>query len=173
MKRLLQLNKRILIIASSLVLAGGIVAGIGVSNLVRTHNAQTNQTAKDGTSPEFRALLPANTSINDLGGWSKQTPPNGEAYYVFLDSINAMTIRVSQQELPESMQKNTATSIAELAKAYNANRTLNAGGTSVFIGINTKGQQSVIFTRNDLLVLIVSEQTIPDDAWIDYIENLQ
>ncbi|MGH7218499.1 MAG: hypothetical protein ACREGE_03615 [Candidatus Microsaccharimonas sp.] len=173
MKRLQQLNKRTLIIAALLVVAGIVVAGAGVSRIILDSNAQVNQTAKDGTSPEFRALLPAATSIDDLGGWNKQTSPGGEVYFVFLDTINTTTIRVSQQELPESLQKNTSTSIAELAKGYNANRTLDVGNTKVFIGINTKGQQSIIFTRNSLLVLIVSEQTIPDDAWTQYIENLR
>lgn len=173
MKRLQQLNKRTLVIAALLVIAGVVVAGVGVSNLIRDNNAQVNQTAKDGTSPEFRALLPASTAIDDLGGWNKQTPPNGEAYYVFLDHIDATAIRVSQQELPENLQKNTDSTIAELAKGYNANRTLDAGGTKVFIGVNTKGQQSVIFARNSLLVLIVSEQTIPDDSWINYLTQLR
>jgi hypothetical protein len=173
MKRLQQLNKRTLIIAALLVVAGIIVAGVGVSTLIRDNNAKIHQTAKDGTSPEFRALLPTNTTIDDLGGWNKQTTPNGEIYFVFLDRIDGTAIRVSQQELPESMKKDTASSIAALAKSYNANRTLSVNGTKVFIGVNTKGQQSVIFARNSLLVLIVSEQTIPDDSWSNYLTQLR
>ncbi len=173
MKHLQRLSKKTLIIALLLVVAGVIVAGVGVSTLIRSHNAQVHQTAKDGTSPAFKALLPANTTIDELGGWNKQVTPNNETYFVFIDTINATTIRLSQQELPTTMQKNTSTSIAELAKSYNANRTLTASDTKVFIGINTKGQQSVIFTKDNLLVLAVSEATIPDDAWTHYITNLR
>src|SRR5690606_6291273 len=160
MKHLQRLNKKTLIIASLLIIAGIVLAGIGVSNLVLTKNAQVNQTSSSGVSPDFRALLPSDTSIDELGGWNKQTPPNGEVYFVFLDTIDATKIRVSQQELPESMRKDTSTSVAELAKAYRANRSFDANGTKVFIGVNTAGAQSLIFTKNALLVLIASEQTI-------------
>lgn len=172
MNRRYRLNRKTLVIAASLILAGVVVGGVAMRSVVDTAENQAHQTAADGISPEFRALLPKNTTISELGGWNKQTSPSGETYYDFVDSINGATIRVSQQKLPESLKQNTDDSIATLAKGYNANRSFDAGGIKIYIGINTKGQQSLIFTRDSLLVFIVSGQTIPDDAWKDYIAKL-
>lgn len=172
MTNLRRLNKKTIAIAASLILAGVIVGGVAIRSVVDTAEMKAHQTAADGTSPEFRAILPQNTTISELGGWNKQTSPGGETYYDFMDSINGVAIRVSQQKLPENFKQATDDSIAKLAKGYNANRSFDAIGTKVYIGINTKGQQSLIFTRDSLLVFIVSGQTVPDDAWKDYIAKL-
>lgn len=166
------LTRKTLLIGLIPIVTGLVLAGIAVSHLVQTNNATQNQIAKDGTSPSFTAALPKGKSIDDLGGWKKQNPPSGEPYYVFTDSINGTPIRVSQQALPDTFKTDTKSKITELAKSFNATQTFDVNGTTIYIGTSAKGPQSVIFNRDQVLILIVSDQTIPEDAWKNYITSL-
>lgn len=133
-----------------------------------------NQTINsDGTTPTFQAVLPENTQVEDLGGWQKHTSPSGDTYFAFADTIDGVLINVSQQQLPENFKSNIDTKVAEVAKGYNATRTLDVNGTKVYIGTKASGPQSIIFTENDVLVFIVSEQKIQDESWISYISSLR
>lgn len=136
-------------------------------------NNQPNQApAGLKAKPDFSAILPKDKTVEDLGGWQKLTPPNSTPYYVFTDSINATAISVSQQILPETFKSATAQSIQDLAKSYSATEELDIDGNTAYIGTSTKGPQSVIFTKNGLLVLIKSQGTIENDAWKSYIKSL-
>lgn len=108
-----------------------------------------------------------------MGGWQKLTPPDSAPAYVFIDSIDGVGISVSQQELPASLKDNNGAKVAEVAKSYNATKTIYADSTKVYIGTNADGPQSVIFTKNNLLVLIKSRAVIQDQSWVAYINSLK
>lgn len=124
-------------------------------------------------APPFDALLPANKSIEQLGGWNKLTPPNTDPAYVFSDAIGAISITVSQQVLPTSFTANPGQSLTDLAKAYSATEQIEVDGTKVYIGTSSKGPQSVLFVKNNLLVLIKSQARVTNDAWDTYIRLLR
>lgn len=124
-------------------------------------------------SPDFNALVPKNVSIDEVGGWQKLTPPSGDTVYVYIDTVGGALLNVSQQRLPESFKANTADSVKEMAKAYNATTPLTVSGTTAYIGTSADGPQSVIFSKNGLLVLIKSDKKIQDTSWISYINSLQ
>ncbi len=159
------------IIVSSLVLATLLFAIVTL--LVTSPWNNSNEQSNSSVTPDFSAVLPASTSIDELGGWQKMTPPNSTPIYVYSDSIDNVAITVSQQTLPESFKDNTDAKIAELAKAYNATTPINADDTKVFSGKSASGPQSIIFTKNNLLVLIKSRGVISNDAWASYIKALQ
>ena len=119
------------------------------------------------SSPSFQAILPDSKSINVLGGWTRISPPGDPQAFAYSDSIDSVIIRVSEQELP------TTSSVTDIAKGYNATDKITAGKTTVYIGNNFKGSQSVIFAKNGLLILIGSASTINNDAWASYIDSLQ
>lgn len=148
---------------------------IGVALIFVTAAIKNNTRAQlaNASKPNFQAVLPANTSIEDLGGWQKRTPPNSDPFFVYVDEIDSVLINVSQQQLPNDFKSNVDTKVAEVAKGYNATSVLDANGTKVYIGNNAKGPQSVIFTKNDLLISIVSQQKIQDESWISYINSLE
>lgn len=98
------------------------------------------------------------------------TPPNGDASYVFVDSLKGTKIRVSQQVVPQGLKEDAARQAAQPEQNY---RTLEAGQTKVYVGTSAQGPQSVILSKNGLLILIKSEAVISDDAWISYINALQ
>lgn len=157
----------------------GILIGAGVAVLIIAISIGVlvirNNTTRvaDANSPSFETVLPQGKDISELGGWNKLTPPNGEPFFVFTDTIDGIGINVSQQPLPEAFKANRDTKIAELAKGYNATETFDANGIKVYIGNSAKGPQSVIFTKNELLVLITSKAKIKNDAWVKYITSLQ
>ncbi len=131
-------------------------------------------TANDSSAtPHFQALLPGTTSIAKLGGWQKLTPPDGTAIYVFTDSIDGVDINVSQQPLPASLKDDSEAKVSEVAKGYNETKSIYAATTKVYIGTNADGPQSVIFTKNKLLVLIKSRSVIKDELWVTYINSLE
>lgn len=144
---------------------------------------QTKQSGKAGTAkrpavlekgtPEYRTVLPAGKSILQLGGWTRVSPPDTDAVYAYVDTLAGVPISVSQQPLPRDFKRNPDKSVNELAKAYTATDTLKAGDTTVYIGTSTRGPQSVIFSREDLLILIKSDAPIAADNWTGYINSLR
>ncbi len=166
----LRSKKTIKIAAISLfviILGGLLIAFTYASN--QAANSNTTSTI----TPDFEALLPQGKTIDKLGGWQKLTPPNSAPYFVFVDTIDSVGVSVSQQTLPETFKSDTAQGIRELAKSYSATEELTANEVKVYLGTSAKGPQSVIFTKNNLLVLIKSQANIENDAWIAYIKTLE
>ena len=121
----------------------------------------------------FQTVLPSDKTISQLGGWQRISPLNTAPVYAYADKIGDVIISVSQQPLPTSFAGSVDEKVAELATAYSATNTLNASGTKVYIGTSAKGPQSTIFTKNDLLILIKSQENIDNDSWIRYISSLR
>lgn len=152
-----------IIIGLSLIVIGLLVAAIAFHAKGNENNTVT---------PSISTLLPAGKSIQKLGGWNLVSPSGNDPVYAYVDSINGTAITVSQQALPQSFHDDTDTKIAELAKAYNASNKITAGSTTVYIGTNAEGPQSVIFTKNQLLIMIKSKGTIKESDWTTYIQSL-
>ena len=92
--------------------------------------------------------------------------------FSYNDTVEEVAISVSQQPLPASFVGNVAAEVKRLADSYSATTVIEAGGTDVYIGRSARGPQSVIFAKNDTLVLIKSQETISQDEWVVYINNL-
>jgi hypothetical protein len=139
-----------------------------------------SETSEEGTAdlpknqtPEFSPLLPSGMTAEDLGGFTRISPPNAAAAYTFIDRIGEVPVRVTQQELPEVFKPDTEGKLKEYAERFNAKQQLVIDGISAYIGTSEKGPQSVLFIKNDLLVLIASEQEILEAGWVQYIVNLE
>jgi len=75
--------------------------------------------------------------------------------------------------LPASFKNNVDTQVGEVAKKFNATTQFQANDTKVYIGTSAKGPQSLIFTKNNTLVLIKSLQKVEDKSWVAYINSLK
>lgn len=128
---------------------------------------------KPSESPAHNTLIPNGRSIDDLGGWQRISPPGKEPVFAYVDELDGVIIRVSQQPLPSQFNDGTGEHIDKLAKEFNATAQLEVGGVILYIGTNAKGPQTVIFTKNDLLILITSQQKIDDQSWTRYISSLR
>jgi|GEM_PF-1332888 len=120
--------------------------------------------------PEYAVLAPVGKTVQDLNGWIRS---DKNPLFVYIDKIGDIQINVSQQPIPEEFMPDVDTQVEKFAKAYKANSKITIGTTVVYIGSTVKGPQSVIFTKNDLLILIASSDKIENDQWIQYINSLQ
>jgi len=149
-----------------LVVVGFVCAGI----FMRT-SADSNASAEQ--SPSYPTVLPKEKSIGSLGGWKRVSPPEKDPVFAFSDTLDGVSISISEQPLPASFKNDTDNQVAGLAQKFSATDKLETGAITAYIGTSSKGPQSVIFTKNDLLILIKSEQKVADTSWTAYIRALQ
>lgn len=151
----------------SLVAVCCVAAGI----LIR--NSADGSSAAGVKTPSYETALPKGKSISELGGWKRVSPPKNDPVFAFTDTIDGVPISVSEQPLPQSFKTDTGNQVAQLAQKFSATDKLEAGGTTVYIGTSSKGPQSVIFAKNNVLILIKSEKKITDTSWAAYAQSLQ
>lgn len=131
-----------------------------------------SSTLERGTPP-YDTILPAGKKIEELGGWTRISPPDRNPVYTYTDKINDIPINVSEQPLPESFKTETAEKIEAMAKDFNATGKITVGGTTIHIGASDGGPQSVIFSKNDLLILIKSSARLDNNQWAQYVNSLK
>lgn len=175
--RRLVFHKHTLLITGAVVIAG---IGIGLLNeplrqqlIAQTPIGGTATTAPTSTEvPGFATILPKNKSIDELGGWKRISPPNNDPVFAYTDKLDGVPISISQQPLPPAFKADAATQLAELAKKFNATTKLEADGTTIYLGTSAKGPQSVLFVKNDLLIMIKSQNKVSNGAWETYAKSL-
>ena len=153
------------------------IIGVGLflylpSRLSPHETVSTATSSVSNQKPTFAAVIPKSKSISDLGGWKQLTSPNGNTFYAYTDTIGDAKISVTQQQLPDSFKTNTDYQVSELAKQYYATDKIDVGGAKAYIGTSSKGPQSVIFSKKNLLIFLKSDKTLPDDTWKRYIAAL-
>jgi hypothetical protein len=132
-----------------------------------TSNIPTNVT------PDFPVLTPLGAGVEDLGGFAKISPKDTPSVYAFRDAIAGVPIKVSQQQLPDSLRTDQINKLKELAESFNAKDPLEVGDNTAYIGASTNGVQSVVYMKGENLVLIASDNTISNADWVTYIGNLR
>lgn len=138
-----------------------------------THAGISSAPKLEHSAPTYDTLLPVGKDIRNLGGWTKVSPPGRDPVHAYTDRIGSVSIIVSEQPLPKNFKQNTQQEIEDLARNFSANEKITAGTTPVHIGTSAKGAQSVIFTKENLLILIKSQDPISNDQWATYINSLQ
>ncbi len=169
--RRFRLSKRTILIASVVIV---IIAGFLTTWVLMSKSsiAEKNDIAKNGENPGYTTITPSSVSANKLGGWTRVSPTDGTPVYAYSDKLDNVPITVSEQQLPEAFKSDLDTQVAELATKFNATTQIDAGKTKVYIGTSAKGPQSVIFSKNNLLILIKSQDNIDTASWAEYIESL-
>lgn len=167
-----RLTKKSLLLGSALLIASCLT----VSLLIARNATNINQATESDKTPlenlEYQTIVPEGKAIGELGGWKRVSPPESDPVYAFNDVIGDVPISVSQQPIPGPFIGDLDNRVTKLAKEYNATTLIYADETKVYIGTSSKGPQSTIFTKNNLLILIKSQKKIEDQAWIDYIKAL-
>lgn len=157
----------------------GIILLLFVLNQIFSRHTSTSHTTSSSSTqltkenPSFTTILPKGTSASDYGGWTRVSPPDRNAVYAYAGKIGDVSIIVSEQPIPDSFKSDPTGSVQTLADSYSADRTFDAGGTTVYIGKSAKGPQSLILIKHDLLILIKSTSTVTDEDWVTYIKSLQ
>lgn len=171
-------RKKIAIIILTIFAVGITIAGL----LLLNEKPDTKIVLTDGKSfttaqlpqgtPDYDTVLPNGKTISDYGGWTRVSPSSAEPVYAYVDTVAGSPIRVSQQPLPVGFNEDTAEQVSSLAQDLGANQVLNVGDTVVYIGTSSKGPQSIVLTKNKLLILIRSSVVVPNADWAAYISSL-
>ncbi len=172
--KLSQRNRRIITVFAYICLA--LLFSYCFSFLHIGNNTQRTLNGKpiliSGT-PDFKTILPTGKTIKDFGGWTRISPSTSSPAFVYIDKIGESSINISEQPLPDDLKSDTESRINTLAQDFGAREKVTIGSTIIHIGTSTKGPQSIIFSKNGLLIMIKSTVTISNDKWAAYISNLQ
>lgn len=152
----------------------GVIAVIGgLLFLLPFNRPPVDKKATGPTQPTHKTVTPDGVSVNTYGGWHRVSPETAEPVYAYDDILKGVVISVSQQPLPPNFKKDPAASVAEFAKQNSYTTKLKVGTVTAYLGTNAKGPQSVIFAKDDLLILIKSQDKISNKAWVRYIKSLK
>ena len=165
-----------IITVSSLFVIVAILAGFYVKNNFLDPKVDPNKISIQDLAakkPEYKTILPSGKTIEELGGWKRISPTDRSAVFTYIDAIDNVQVNVSEQPLPDEFKEETATQIEQLAKGFKADEKVTVGSTEIYIGTSVDGPQSVIFTKNDLLILIKSASKIESNSWATYVNSLQ
>ncbi|MBP9667261.1 hypothetical protein KBD87_00435 [Candidatus Saccharibacteria bacterium] len=124
-------------------------------------------------TPTFKTYLPPGKTSKDFGGWTKVSPPGADPVYAFSDKVGVVPIIVSQQRIPSSFSKNIKENIKDLAESYHANDKITLNDMEIYVGSAAGGPRSIIFTKDETLVLIKTDSEISNDSLVRYIKSLQ
>jgi|GEM_PF-3475312 len=119
--------------------------------------------------PDFATIKPTTTE-NQATALKYDTEKKLASYN---DVLGDVAITVSQQPLPEGFKADPTISVENLAKQMNATDKISASDTTAFAGVSIKGPQTVIFTKNDLLIFIIADKKIDVLTWSKYIESMR
>jgi hypothetical protein len=175
-KKFLTMSKRRQIGSAAVVI---LLIGLTITSLLvgrqdpNAAAAEKNEPVLTRGTPSFATVLPAGKKIDQLGGWAKISPPGRSPVYTYADSIDGVRIDVSEQPLPANFRSDTAEKIDELANGFGATDKVTVDDRLVYIGTSAAGPQSVITTKNNLLILIRSTSLISDSKWVAYIAALR
>lgn len=136
-----------------------------------TMKAQNDKPLPKG-SPNYDTLLPQGKNIEQLGGWTRISPPDMSAVYAYVDHIGTVLINVSEQPLPPSFARDVPGETAKLAESYAAKDKLEVKDAVAYLGRSKDGPQSAIVAKGGALILIKSAAEVPLGQWASYIDSL-
>ncbi|HSX34053.1 MAG TPA: hypothetical protein VLF62_00215 [Candidatus Saccharimonadales bacterium] len=140
-------------------------------NATKTAVLSASQQAQ---APDFKTVLPIDKKIEDLGGWGRVSPAGAAPAFAYSDTLSSVHIVVTEQELPDDFASDIPAHLAKTAKQFNASKKLTTTeGSDVYVGTAANGSQSVVTSKNGLLILLRSTSGINDQIWSDYVYSLE
>ncbi len=126
---------------------------------------------KTAEKPKFKTVQPE-TKDGKPKELQRVSPPESEPVFAYADTIDGVSVIVSQQPLPKDFKSHVDESVEKVAKDFEATTKLKADDTTIWVGTSAKGPQSVVLTKNNLLILIKSQKKVSDQAWTTYVKSL-
>jgi hypothetical protein len=146
---------------------------LGVS--VSSEKVENSQTGPDiVTTTEFELLFSSGKSQESFE-IALVSPPQNEPVYAYVDTIDGIELRISQQRVPEAFAGDQATKLEEVAKDFQATDIIQIDDMKVYHGFTERfgGTQSLVFIKKDVMVFISSAQKQSDDVWAGYVLGLE
>lgn len=120
-------------------------------------------------SASFDLLFPAGTTDSDFEIVRLAGPSGNEQAYTFVDvhETSGATLKITQQKVSEDMN------VEEAAKNLQATDKIQIDETVIYHGYNDDAKvQSIVYKKDETLVLIASSRKLSDDQWVAYILSL-
>lgn len=164
-------RKKLVIVAGLTVLA--IVSAGAWWFLTKSETTDVFGAASEKTAekPKFKTVQPT-TRDGKPKELQRVSPPESDPVFAYADTIDSVSVIVSQQPLPKDFKGHVEESVERVAKDFEATTKLKADDTTVWVGTSAKGPQSVVLTKNNLLILIKSQKKVSDQAWTTYVKSL-
>lgn len=169
------------LLVAVVVLAFGLklISGNGSSGQQKTLGDSTNASNElpdDGRieqPPEFDTLFPIDKSPEALESVTRKSP-DGSIIFTYKDSIENIDIEVTQQKLPDSFKSAPAAELEKIAKSFQATSVIQLDDQIIYHGTSEKNNvQSLVTTKDGLLIFIKASRKISDDSWVAYFTTLQ
>lgn len=122
------------------------------------------------TKPDFEYTLPEGDQ-SSVEGAVKFDPQRKVVNYK--DTVAGVAVTVSQQKMPDSFKDDSQEKVKKIAADFSATRALTTATPTAYIGDSIEGPQTVIFTKNDLLIFILSANKLDDKDWAEYVTKLK
>lgn len=159
----LRLTKREITVGSLIIGVFGVI----IISLVIIAVTYTVGSKAPAENPDYATVIPMGSTIEELGGWTRISPPESDPVFAYLDDIDGVTIQVSEQQLSADSQ-----SVEDIAKGFGSTTKLSIDNEAAWLGTSAAGPQFLLLEKNNLIILIRSESTIENDAWTDYVASL-
>jgi hypothetical protein len=128
----------------------------------------------EAQNPDFDTVLPVGKTIEDLGGWGRVSPPDRDPVYAYSDTLASVHIVVSEQKVPSDFSSDVPGHLSRIAKQFGASKKLTTtDGAILYLGTAANGSQSIVTSKNGLLILMRSTSVIGDQIWNDYVFALE
>ena len=162
----------VIVISAYALLSGGTPQAAKAPRNTAGHSSLPTISLTQGT-PDYNTILPAGKTIQNFGGWTRVSPKDANAVYAYVDKVGSVQVDVSEQPLPPGFQVNTDAQVAQVASGYHATEKVPALNTNLYIATLADDSQAVIFTKDNLLILMKSVSLLPPSDWVTYVNALQ
>lgn len=123
--------------------------------------------------PSFSMVIPNGKTEDDFK-FAIVSPEGNAPVYAYIDQIDQIDIKVSQQEIPQQFIGRQDQELEQVAKNFQAINVIQVDETKVYHGVSDKLKvQSLVFIKNDRLIFIASPEELKEDVWVGYILNLK
>ena len=123
--------------------------------------------------PSFQPLAPADSKNNAVNGTPQVAYDTKRNTYSFTDTIGGHAVVVSQQPIPATY-KTAVDAVSKIAISLKANQTATTDSGAAYIASDAKSNtQTVVFSKNNLLVFVQSPFSHTTAQWQAYINALK
>lgn len=138
-----------------------------------TLGAQVASGSLPEEKPAFSILYPQGRSSSDMKT-VRVSPGGNAAAYAYVDTIENAQLKITQQELPERLQKDSDVELEKIAKDFQATSIIQVDESKIYHGYNEKTRvQSLIFIKKERLIFIAASEKLSDESWASYYLGLQ
>jgi|GEM_PF-3386157 hypothetical protein len=141
---------------------------LGISNELQ-NGLETPQPVEEVS---FRPFYPED--FEDRGIAFTQQRRGDTEYVTYTDTLDGTNFTVTQQLVSEELAQGGDQQVENLARALPvpAESVLQIDDTTIFVGVSEQNRQTLLFTKENVLIFINTEGLIDEATWVGYVSSL-